>query len=256
MKTFLKNKTVLITGASSGIGEQLAIDLAPYELSLILLARSHDKLASLQKKIVDNTKSSVSIYTLDVRDRDATASCMNNILQQYDVDILINNAGLALGLEPVDQGNIDDWDTMIDTNIKGLLYVSKPMIAHMRNKNSGHIVNIGSLAGRTAYPNGNVYCASKAAVHSIGEGMNADLLETNIKVTTIAPGAAETNFSNTRFHGDDDRADAVYHGFTPLTASDIASTIIHVINTPEHVNIQYVDIMPTAQRNPYLLNKK
>jgi len=256
MNNYLKNKTILITGASSGIGEQLAKDLMAYDTHLILLARDFKKLEHIKDKFSSATQNNISIYSLDVRNRQAVEKTIAQILSQYDIDILVNNAGLALGLEPIDQGNIDDWETMIDTNLKGLLYVSKPLIAHMRTKNSAHIINIGSLAGKTTYPKGNVYCATKAAVHSISEGMNADLLETNIKVTTIAPGATETNFSNTRFHGDNERADSVYDGFIPLTAADISHTIIHVMNTPDHVNIQYIDMMPTAQRNPYLIHKK
>ncbi len=181
---------------------------------------------------------------------------MAQILDEHSVDILINNAGLALGLEKVFEGNVDNWDSMIDTNIKGLLYVSKPVINHMKNKDTAHVVNIGSVAGKTVYPGGNVYCATKAAVHSITEAMNADLLSTNVKVTAIAPGAVDTNFSKTRFNGDQQKANAVYDGYTPLSAKDVSHAIINVLNTPKHVNIQHLDIMPTAQRSPYLLHRE
>ena len=255
MKNFINNKTILITGATSGIGKQLATDLAPYKVNLILVGRTTSKLDELKSSLSKSTDCRIDTYTLDVRNRKDVETTIATILQTHTIDILINNAGLALGLSKVHEGDIDQWDNMIDTNVKGLLYVSKPVIAHMLEKPTAHIVNIGSVAGKTAYPNGNAYCASKSAVHSIGESMNADLLGTNIKVTTIAPGAVDTNFSKVRFDGDMDKADAVYDGYTPLSAGDIASAIISVLNTPAHVNIQYMDIMPTAQRNPYLLDR-
>jgi len=246
----------MITGATSGIGKQLAIDLAKMKTALILVGRDQKKLKKVKKKLSTISKQKISIYTVDVRERKRVEKCMERILKKHTIDMLINSAGLALGVEPVDEGNIDDWDAMIDTNLKGLLYISKPVIAQMRKRQTAHIVNIGSVAGKTAYPGGNVYCATKAAVHSLGESMNADLFGTHIKVTTIAPGAVDTNFSNTRFHGDQKKADAVYKGYTPLYAEDISYAILSVLNTPPHVNIQYLDIMPTAQRNPYLLHRK
>ncbi len=255
MKNYIKNHTVLITGATSGIGEQLAKDLIKKKVNLILLGRNSKKLKQLKKQLKEQSKRKIVIYTIDIRDREAVCNTMQKILQKYTIDILINSAGLALGIEPLDKGKIEDWDTMIDTNIKGLLYISKPVIAKMRSLKSGHIINIGSVAGKTAYPGGNVYCATKSAVHSIGESMNIDLLGTQIKVTTIAPGAVNTNFSKIRFNGDNDKADAVYKGYIPLCAKDISQTILFVLNTPPHVNIQYLDIMPTAQRNPYLLKR-
>ncbi len=255
MKNFIKNKTALITGASSGIGEQLAFDLSDLGLNLVLIARDIDKLKILKEKILQENAINVNIFSLDVQKQKDVQDVINNILKNTTIDILINNAGLALGLEYIDKGNINNWENMIDTNIKGLLYVSHEVIPQMRTLDTAHIVNIGSVAGKTAYPNGNVYCATKAAVHSLGESMNADLFGTNIKVTTIAPGAVETNFSNIRFNGDNKKANAVYDGYTPLNANDISSAIINVLNTPPHVNIQYLDIMPTAQRNPYLLHK-
>lgn len=255
MRNFIENKTVLITGATSGIGERLAIDLIDYNVDLVLVARNMQKLQDLENSLQDKYSNNISVYKLDVRNRIEVESTISEILKNQTIDILINNAGLALGLEKIYDGNIDNWDNMIDTNVKGLLYVSKPLISHMKIKDTAHIVNLGSVAGKTAYPGGNVYCATKASVHSLTEAMNADLFGTNIKVSTIAPGAVQTNFSNTRFDGDDEKADAVYDGYTPLRAEDISNAIINVINTPRHVNIQYLDIMPTAQRNPYLLDR-
>lgn len=255
MKNYIKNKTALVTGASSGIGRQLAYDLAEHGVDLVLVSRNLDKLYDSKEKILNDFPVKIDVFQMDVRNHNEVSNIINDILKNTTIDILINNAGLALGLEPVDQGNIDQWDTMIDTNIKGLLYVSRKVIPQMRSLPTAHIINLGSVAGKVAYPNGNVYCATKAAVHSLGEAMNADLFGTNVKVSTIAPGAVETNFSNIRFEGDQERAKSVYEGYTPLTAQDISDAIINILNTPPHVNIQYLDIMPTAQRNPYMLYK-
>jgi NADP-dependent 3-hydroxy acid dehydrogenase YdfG len=255
MQNHIRHRTVLITGASSGFGRQLALDLTRHEVDLILAARSLDRLETLREELVQRTDCLVEIHALDVRDRCTVETTLADILSRHNIHILINNAGLALGMAPIDQGNPDHWDTMIDTNLKGLLYVSRPVIAQMRRLDSAHVVNIGSMAGRMPYPGGNAYCASKAAVHALGEAMNTDLLGTNVKVSTIAPGAADTNFSPTRFEGDREKARAVYEGYKPLSAADISQAILCVINTPPHVNIQYLDIMPTAQRNPYLLHR-
>ncbi len=253
MTNYIKNKTVFITGATSGIGEQLALDLSKMNTNLILIARNVDKLNFLKERIQKDVNINVDIYQLDVKDKINVKKIISNILEHKTIDILINNAGLALGLEHIDKGDTDEWEDMIDTNIKGLLYVSRAIIPQMRDLSTAHIINIGSVAGKTAYPNGNVYCASKSAVHSLGDSMNADLLNTNIKVSTIAPGAVETNFSNVRFNEDAEKIHAVYDGYKALSAKDISQSIISVLNTPRHVNIQYLDIMPTAQRNPYLL---
>lgn len=256
MKNYIQNKTALITGATSGIGEQLAKDLASYDVNLVLVARNTQKLQNLKDEILQNTPNiKVDTYELDVRDKQSVSLVVNQILQNTTIDILVNSAGLALGLEKIYEGDTDNWDGMIDTNIKGLLYVSRAVIPSMKDLETAHIINLGSVAGKTAYPNGNVYCATKSAVHSLGESMNADLVGTNVKVTTIAPGAVETNFSNVRFKGDEEKANSVYKGYTPLYANDISDVIINVLNTPKHVNIQYLDIMSTAQRNPYILHK-
>jgi len=250
MKNFIENKTALITGASSGIGEACARALANLGVNLILTARDRTRLETLKGEL-SSCSIDVETLSLDVRDSASVQEQLSNL----DVDILINSAGLALGLEPIDKGDISKWDDMIDTNLKGLLYVSRVVIPNMRDKDTAHIINIGSVAGKTSYPNGAVYCATKSAVHSLGDSINADLYGTDVKMTTIAPGAVKTNFSNVRFDGDDQKADAVYDGFEPLSAEDIADSIVSVLNTPKHVNIQYLDIMPTAQRNPYIVYK-
>jgi NADP-dependent 3-hydroxy acid dehydrogenase YdfG len=249
---FLNNKIALITGATSGIGKECAKKLAEYGVNLILIGRNEEKLKSLKNSLQTQTLT----YSLDVRDKEKVKKTIEEILKITHIDILINNAGLALGLEPIDEGEIEDWEVMIDTNVKGVLYVTKPVFKHMKKRKEGHIVNIGSVAGKTAYPGGNVYCATKAALHSLSESLNIDAYGTNIKVSNIAPGAVETEFSNVRFKGDKEKAKNVYKGYVPLKAEDIANAVICVLNTPPHVNIQYMDIMPTSQRNPYMLFKE
>jgi NADP-dependent 3-hydroxy acid dehydrogenase YdfG len=249
---FLRNKVAFITGATSGIGKECAKKLAEYEVNLILTGRNEEKLNQLKNSLPTQTIA----YVMDVRDKNQVQKVIDEVLKITQIDILINNAGLALGLEPIDEGNTEDWETMIDTNIKGVLYVTKPIFKHMKKRNEGHIVNIGSVAGKTAYPGGNVYCATKAALHSLNESLNIDAYGTNIKVSNIAPGAVETEFSNVRFKGDIKKAKKVYEGFIPLSAEDIANAVLCVLNTPPHVNIQYMDIMPTSQRNPYLLHRQ
>jgi 3-hydroxy acid dehydrogenase / malonic semialdehyde reductase len=247
----LKAKRALITGATSGIGRACAVQLAQFGVNLILVGRDKEKLDLLAQELSD-MKISVDLIVLDVRDRaDVKAK-----LEGVQTDILINNAGLALGLEPLYEGDIDQWEEMIDANIKGLLYVSRAVIPQMKAKSRGHIVNIGSIAGEMAYPGGNVYCATKAAVHSLSQSMNIDLQGTGVRVSNVAPGAAETNFSTTRFSGDDEKAESVYAGYEPLKADDIAELIVYILNVPEHVNIQDTLIMPTAQRNPYVLSRE
>jgi NADP-dependent 3-hydroxy acid dehydrogenase YdfG len=244
-------KTALVTGATSGIGRASAVQLAQFGVNLILVGRDKEKLHHLSQELSDK-QISIELIVLDVRDRaDVKAK-----LEGLQTDILINNAGLALGLEPLYEGDIDQWEEMIDANIKGLLYVSRAVIPQMKEKGKGHIVNIGSIAGEMAYPGGNVYCATKAAVHSLSQSMNIDLQGTGVRVSNVAPGAAETNFSNTRFSGDDEKAESVYEGYKPLNAEDIADLIVYILNAPEHVNIQDTLIMPTAQRNPYVLSRK
>lgn len=244
----LHNKTALITGATSGIGKACAIALDAMGVDLILVARNSDKLAELSQFL----KRKATLIVLDVRDKEAVREKLGGIR----TDILINNAGLALGLEPIDRGEIEQWEEMIDTNLKGLLYVSRAILPTMREHNSGHIINIGSIAGRLEYAGGNVYSATKSALHSLSHSMNIDLVGTTIRVSNIAPGAVETEFSNTRFSGDTERAKAVYDGYEPLKAEDIADLIVYILNAPPHVNIQDTLIMPTAQRNPYVLHRE
>ncbi len=251
----LKSKTALITGASSGIGEAIAKMLAQMGVNLILNSRNEEKLIALQKKL-QRDYNEVDILPFDIRDKTDTTSKIQKILKTKNIDILVNNAGLASGLDEFDKGDIQDWEEMIDTNIKGLLYVSRSVIPQMRNRNTGHIINLGSIAGLMPYPKGNVYCATKAAVGMLSDALNIDLSDTNIRVSCIEPGAVETNFSNVRFKGDTKKAKATYDGYKPLTPEDIAYLTIYILNVPEHVNIQHTLIMPTAQRNPYVLNRK
>ena len=252
----IKNQTALVTGASSGIGHSCALYLASYGLNLVLTGRRPDRLEELKYKISQiNSELKVSTLVFDIQNYDEVSKHFSNLLENTKIDILINNAGLALGLDKISEGSIDDWEKMIDTNIKGLLYVSKWVIPYFKKQNSGHIVNIGSVAGVSTYPMGNVYCATKSAVHVLSEAMNLDLVDTDIRVSNIAPGACETEFSNIRFKGDSEKADKVYKGYTPLTPDDVADLILYILNTPKHINIQNSLIMPTAQRNPYVIKK-
>ncbi|MBN2693785.1 SDR family NAD(P)-dependent oxidoreductase [bacterium] len=249
----LSGKTALITGASSGIGKATAKELAKVGVNLTLLARREELLNELKDKLIEiNSDITIEIIVADVRDRDD----ISIKLKDRVFDILINNAGLASGLDKIQNGDIDDWEKMIDTNIKGVLYVTKAIINGMIAKNSGHIINIGSIAGHQVYPLGNVYNASKYAIKALSEAINIDLVGTNIRVSSIDPGAVETEFSIVRFHGDSDRASNVYNGFTPLKGEDIAETILFVLNAPEHVNIQNILVTPTAQRNVYITHKE
>ena len=252
----LKGKYALITGATSGIGKACAIHLAKMGVNLILTGRRKDRLKELKQSLLTDNDIKINIFTLDVTNKDEVNKKISHSTIKQNIDILINNAGLALDASKIDECDIDDWETMIDTNIKGLLYVSRVVIPHMRKNNSGHIINLGSIAGVNTYPNGNVYCATKSAVHTLSEAMNIDLVGTNIRVSNIAPGAVKTEFSDVRFKGDKEKSDAVYDGFKPLEANDVADLIVYVLNAPEHINIQHTLIMPTAQRNPYILDRK
>lgn len=244
------NKIALITGASSGIGEACAHVFAREGFKLILTGRQADKLESLASALNMQYQTEVAVATFDIRDKAAVQHNLETLPESWKkVDVLINNAGLSQGLEPINQGNPEDWDVMIDTNIKGLLYTSKVVSNWMIANGSGHIVNLGSIAGKEVYPNGNVYCATKHAVDALNKAMRVDLLPHNIKVSAINPGAVETNFSNIRFKGDTDRAKKVYEGFEPLVAADIAETIWFIVSRPAHVNINDLTIMPTAQAN-------
>lgn len=253
----VKDKRVLVTGASSGFGEACARGFAEYSADLILWARRYERLEKLKSELEKECGVRVRIDRVDVRDRSAVFAVTEELAGSDSVpDVLINNAGLASGLDSIYEGDFEDWDRMIDTNIKGLLNVTRAILPLMVERNRGHIVNIGSVAGRVAYPKGNVYNATKFAVRALNDAMNIDLLGTRIRVSTVDPGAANTEFSQVRFHGEKDRADAVYDGFEPLTAADVADAVRYVVNAPDHVNITDLVIMPTAQRNPYLLHRE
>jgi len=250
-------KTALITGATSGIGEACAHLFAQQGYRLVLVARREEKLQEISKHF--SGKYAVEIKTLvaDVRVKAELTTVLEGLPAEWkNIDVLINNAGLSQGLEPIDQGNTDDWDTMIDTNVKGLLYVTKIVSNWMTAAKRGHIINIGSIAGKEVYPNGNVYCATKHAVDALNIGMRMDLLPYGIKVTAINPGMVETEFSKVRFKGDEEKAKKVYDGFDPLQAQDIADAIWFAVSRPAHVNINDMLIMPTAQASATLTNRK
>jgi len=242
------NRIALITGATAGIGLATAQILAKNGFDLILTGRRKDRLEELKEEIVKESNCRIIALNFDIRNLDETTEAFNNLPDEWKaIDVLINNAGLAVGLEPIQEGFIDDWERMIDTNVKGLLYITRLVSPQMIKKGSGHIVNISSIAGREVYGNGNVYCATKHAVQALTQGMRIDLLHHGIKVSSVAPGAVETEFSVVRFKGDQNKADNVYQGFTPLFAEDIAETILFIVTRPPHVNIDDVLIMPTAQ---------
>lgn len=241
-------KIALITGASSGIGEACAHLFAQQGYHLILLGRRENLLEKIAHHLADKYAIEVKKIQADVRDKENINYVLETLPAVWkNVDVLINNAGLSQGLDPIDKGNTDDWDTMIDTNIKGLLYVSKVVSGWMVEQKKGHIINIGSIAGKEVYANGNVYCATKHAVEALNQGMRIDLLPHGIKVTAIHPGMVETEFSIVRFKGDESRAKKVYDGFEPLVAQDIAEAIWFAVSRPRHVNINDMLIMPTAQ---------
>lgn len=241
-------KIALITGATSGIGEACAHLFAREGYSLILVARRENILKELGAGLEEKYRVEVKTIVADVRISDDITYALDVLPAQWKkVNVLINNAGLSQGLDPIDKGKFEDWDTMIDTNVKGLLYVTKVVSSWMVLAKSGHIINIGSIAGKEVYPNGNVYCATKHAVDALNKGMRIDLLPHNIKVTAINPGMVETEFSIVRFKGDKGRARKVYEGLEPLVAGDIADAIWFAVSRPAHVNINDMLIMPTAQ---------
>lgn len=249
-------RIALITGASSGIGEACARKFAEGGYSLILTARRAEKLAELGAELeADGTK--MKTLTFDVRDAEAAETAVDSLEPEWrKIDVLINNAGLALGLDKEYEGDPDDWNTMIDTNIKGLLTMTRLIVPGMVERNEGHVINIGSVAGDAAYANGNVYCATKAAVKTITDGLRIDLAETAVRVTNLKPGLVETNFSNVRFHGDNQRADNVYKGITPLTGDDIADVAFYAASAPKHVQIAEVLILATHQASGSVIYRK
>jgi NADP-dependent 3-hydroxy acid dehydrogenase YdfG len=243
-------KTILITGASGGFGEAIAKTLAKQNVKLILTGRNKAHLDKVCNFITTHTASKVFPLVFDVQDLEACQKAVDSIPENFkDIDVLINNAGLAVELASVDQGCFEDWERMINTNIKGLLYMTRLISPIMVAKKSGHIINIGSISSREVYAGGNVYCATKHAVLALSQGTRMDLLPHNVKVTQVSPGAAETNFSVVRFHGDKTRADKIYEGFTPLIANDVANVIEYVLSLPEHVCINEINLTCTAQFN-------
>ena len=244
------NKIALITGATSGIGRATAVTLAQNNFDIIITGRRKELLEDLEKEIKSKSSGEVFILHFDVRNKEEVDKAVDSLPQNWqNIDVLVNNAGLAVGLNHIQEGVIDDWERMIDTNIKGLLYVTRKVSPRMIEKKHGHIINIGSTAGKEAYEKGNVYCGTKHAVDAITKGMRIDMLKHKIKVTAINPGMVETEFSLVRFKGDKEKADNVYKGFTPLYGKDIADAILYVVTRPEHVCINDMIITATAQAN-------
>ncbi len=251
------NRTALITGATSGIGEATAILLAKNSYNLILTGRREEKLKAVKEKITNETGVEIILLNFDIRSLAETKAAINDLPDRWkNIDVLINNAGLAVGFNTVQDGDIDDWERMIDTNVKGLLYITRLVSPLMIKRQKGHIVNISSIAGKETYPFGNVYCATKHAVQSLTKGMRIDMLKHGIKVSSVSPGAVNTEFSLVRFKGDKEKATQVYNGFTPLFAEDIAETILFVLSRPAHVNIDDILVMPTDQAFSRDFNRK
>ncbi|MDF1549557.1 MAG: SDR family NAD(P)-dependent oxidoreductase [Bacteroidales bacterium] len=250
------SKLAIVTGATAGIGESTARKLAGIGFDLVLTGRRQERLERLKQQIENDYNIKVQLLCFDIRDKKEVETAIEKIEKIEELEILINNAGLASGLSPIHEGDNDDWEKMIDTNIKGLLYISRKIMPYMVKNKKGHIVNIGSVAGREVYPNGNVYCATKHAVDALSKAMRIDLLPHGIRVTQIAPGAVETEFSIVRFHGDEGKAKAVYNGFDPLLAEDIADAVIYAVTRPAHVNINDMLIMPTAQATATNIDRK
>ena len=250
------NKVVMITGATSGIGMACARKFAENGDRLILTGRNEDRLADIKKELVAQG-ADVLTLAFDVRDREKASQAVKTLPAEWqEIDVLVNNAGLALGLEPEYEGNLDDWETMIDTNIKGLLTMTRLVVPGMVQRNRGHIINVGSVAGDAAYAGGNVYCATKAAVKALTDGLRIDVANTSIRVTNLKPGLVETNFSNIRFHGDTERAANVYKGVKPLTGDDIADVAVYAANAPAHVQIAEVLILATHQASGSVIVRK
>lgn len=251
------NRIALVTGATAGFGKATAYLLAKNGFRLIITGRRNETLNEVQREIEEKFGQKVLALNFDVRSKEQVDKAIDSIPSDWKpIDILVNNAGLAVGLNHLDEGIIDDWERMIDTNVKGLLYVTRKIVPQMVERKSGHIVNIGSIAGTQVYENGNVYCASKHAVHALSQSMRIDLLQHSIKVSEIRPGLAETEFSIVRFKGDAEAAKKPYMGLVPLSAEDIADAVLYVVTRPEHVNINDLEITPTAQASSYYVFRK
>ena len=252
----MNTKIAWITGATSGIGEATTLKLADNGFDVIITGRRNDRLTALKEKLEKNGIRVLSLC-FDVRVEAEVKSAVENLPdERKNIDVLVNNAGLAAGLSAIQDGDTDDWNRMIDTNIKGLLYITRYVSPLMINRETGHIINIGSIAGKEVYPNGNVYCATKHAVDALTKGMRMDMLKHNIRVTQICPGAVETEFSIVRFHGDEARAAKVYDGYECLVAADIADCVWFAVSRPPHVNVNDMVVMPTAQASGSLFNRK
>jgi NADP-dependent 3-hydroxy acid dehydrogenase YdfG len=252
----LKGKIVFVTGASSGIGAATALAFAAEGARLLLVARHTGKLAEVAARVLERGATAVHFIALDVRDRRAVQRVIDELPPEWaEIDVLVNNAGLSRGLDKLYIGNIDDWDEMIDTNVKGLLYVTRAVVPGMVGRGRGHVINLGSVAGEMTYPNGAVYCATKAAERAINDGLRQDVLGTSVRVTSVDPGMVETDFSLVRFHGDAERAAKVYKGITPLTPEDVADAILWAASRPEHVNIARVLLTPVQQANSLLFHR-
>jgi len=250
------NKIVLITGATSGIGLGCARKFAENGDKVILTGRNEQRLAEIRQELEAKGREVLTL-AFDVRDSQQAQQCINDLPEEWqEIDVLVNNAGLALGLEPEYEGDLDDWSTMIDTNIKGLLTMTRLVVPGMVDRNRGHIINVGSVAGDAAYAGGNVYCATKAAVKALSDGLRIDVANTAIRVTNLKPGLVETNFSNIRFKGDEERAAKLYKGITPLTGNDIADVAVYAANAPEHVQIAEVLILATHQASGSVIVRK
>jgi 3-hydroxy acid dehydrogenase / malonic semialdehyde reductase len=250
----MNSRIAFITGATSGIGEATARLLADHSFELILCGRREDRLLSLSREL--GAKTNVTTLQFDVRDRGNVTKAIQSLPSRWkQIDVLINNAGNAHGLDPIQTGNVDDWDAMIDINVKGLLYVSREVIPLMIERKTGHIINLGSIAGKEVYPQGNVYCASKFAVDALTRGMRMDLNAHGIKVTSINPGLVETEFALVRFKGDSNRASSVYQGMEPLSGKDIADVILYTLQAPAHVVLADITVFPTAQASSTVVKR-
>lgn len=249
-------KTILITGASSGIGEGCARKFASQGARLILNSRSADKLTALAEELKEKYDAECYVMPFDVCNRDSAATALNALPQEWkSIDVLVNNAGLAIGVDKEYEGNLDEWDVVIDTNVKALLSMTRLVVPGMVERGRGHIINIGSIAGDAAYPGGSVYCATKAAVKALSDGLRIDLVDTPLRVTNIKPGLVETNFSVVRFRGDKQKADNVYRGIKPLNGDDIAEVVYFAASAPEHMQVAEILVMPTYQATGTIVSK-